>query len=78
MLLDRGYMKKIVIQSEYITLGQFLKFSGIISSGAMAKMYLLENSVLVDGVNESRRGRKLYPKTIIEVNNQKYEIGREK
>lgn len=74
--LDRGYMKKILIQSEYITLGQFLKFSGIISSGAMAKEYLIDNSILVNGELENRRGRKLYEGYSIEVNKEKYLIGK--
>ena len=33
-------MKKIKIQSEYITLGQFLKFVGLISFGGMAKEFI--------------------------------------
>lgn len=69
-------MKKIVITSEYITLGQFLKFTAIISSGAMAKHYLAENTVYVNGEIETRRGRKLYEKDQIEVENEKYVIGK--
>lgn len=69
-------MKKIIIQSDYITLGQFLKFAGIISSGAMAKQYLNEKIVYVNGELEPRRGRKLYENYIIEVDNVKYEIGK--
>lgn len=69
-------MKKIVIQTEYITLGQFLKFTDNISSGAMAKQFLLDNSVYVNGELEARRGRKLYENYTIEVNNTKYTIGK--
>lgn len=69
-------MKRVIIESEYITLGQFLKFTDIISSGAMAKHYLSENIVYVNGELENRRGRKLYENYIIEVNNNKYEIGK--
>ncbi len=55
--------KAIVIrkEEEYITLNILLKITGTISTGGMAKMYLQEHSVLVNGVNENRRGRKLYP-----------------
>lgn len=54
-------MKEIKINTEYITLGQFLKYVAIIDSGAMAKTFLSENAVFVNGEKEERRGRKLYP-----------------
>lgn len=53
--------------SEYITLGQVLKEVSVISSGGQAKWYLAENTVLVDGEPENRRGRKLYPGMMIEL-----------
>jgi len=53
--------QEIKISSLFITLGQFLKFADIISSGALAKEYLLEHEILVNGEKEARRGRKLYP-----------------
>ena len=55
------------ITTEYITLGQLLKFSSIASSGGDIK-YLLEFSdILVNGEIERRRGRKLYPNDKIEI-----------
>ncbi len=60
-------MKEIIISTEYIKLGQFLKFAAIIDSGAFAKTFLSENEVLVNGELEDRRGRKLYSGDIIEV-----------
>ena len=36
-------MKKIQIRDEYITLGQFLKYAGCVSSGIEAKMLLKMN-----------------------------------
>ena len=42
-------MKKITITDSYITLGQFLKFSSIASSGSEAKLYILQEQVLVNG-----------------------------
>lgn len=53
--------KEVTITSEYITLGQLLKFVDLIDNGGMAKVYLATNEVLVNGVPESRRGRKLRP-----------------
>ena len=40
--------KEIEITTEYITLGQLLKFAGIIRSGALAKEYLVTNEVYVN------------------------------
>ena len=42
-------MKKIQIRDEYITLGQFLKFVGCVSSGIDAKMVIKDGLVLVNG-----------------------------
>lgn len=67
-------MKKIQITSEYITLGQFLKYVGIIDSGAYAKAFLDENTVLVNNEEENRRGRKLYPGYIVEIDGEKFEV----
>lgn len=67
-------MEKIKIDTEYITLGQFLKMVNIISSGGEAKWFLAENTVLVNNELESRRGRKLYKDMIIKVLNKEYQI----
>ena len=53
------YME-ITIYTEYITLGQLLKIANIISSGGEAKYFLAENMPLVNGIEDNRRGRKLY------------------
>lgn len=62
-------MKKIMIRTEYIKLGQLLKLAGIISNGSDAKIFLEGNEVLVNSTIENRRGRKIYPDFIVEVNN---------
>lgn len=67
-------MKEIKITSEYITLGQFLKFSGIITNGCEAKEYIEQNNVFVDDIIEKRRGRKLYPNCIIKIKNNTFKI----
>jgi len=54
---------------EYITLGQFLKKQSFISSGGEAKQFLLDNIVLVNGEREERRGRKLYPGDVVNMDN---------
>lgn len=54
-------MKTIKLKEEesYITLGQLLKYAGIIQTGGEAKWFLAETPVLVNGIGESRRGKKL-------------------
>ncbi|AEB28755.1 putative RNA binding protein [Carnobacterium sp. 17-4] len=59
--------KTIKIDREFITLGQFLKHENIISSGGMAKWYLSEHTVLLDNEVENRRGKKLYPGSVVEI-----------
>ena len=67
---------EITINTEYITLGQFLKLADIIQSGGEAKSFLAQNEVEIDGLSDNRRGRKLRGGEIIEVLGQKYEIKR--
>lgn len=67
-------MENISINTEYITLGQLLKMTNTISSGGEAKWFLAENTVLVDGILEPRRGRKLYKGMIIKILNKEYKI----
>lgn len=59
--------EKFVVKKEFITLGQFLKEIDEIPSGGMAKWYLQEHTVIVDGELENRRGRKLYPGSMVEL-----------
>lgn len=61
-------MKSVKIKTEYITLGQLLKFADVISSGGYEKIFIQENSILVNGEEEKRRGRKLRSGDKIEVN----------
>lgn len=67
---------KIRIETNYVQLQQLLKLADLIDSGGQAKIYLNENKVLVNGELENRRGRKLYPKDIIEVSGNLFEISK--
>ncbi|RKD68082.1 S4 domain protein YaaA [Sinobaca qinghaiensis] len=57
----------IEISKEYITLGQLLKEAGVIDTGGMAKIFLLEYKAFVNEEQDQRRGRKLYPGDVIEI-----------
>ena len=67
---------EIVINTDYITLGQFLKLADIIQSGGEAKSFLAQNEVEIDGQPDNRRGRKLRGGEIIDILGRKYEIKR--
>lgn len=58
-------MERIHVRGDYMTLGQFLKEIVEIGSGGEAKWYLADYPVFVDGEEENRRGRKLYPGMIV-------------
>ena len=60
-------MKTLKIDTEFITLGQFLKAADIISTGGMAKWFLSENEILINGEQDQRRGRKLRSGDKIEI-----------
>lgn len=67
-------MKKIQIRDEYITLGQFLKFAGCVSSGIEAKIVIKDGLVLVNGEVELRRGKKLRIDDQIEYDGESFVI----
>ncbi|AKP67648.1 S4 domain-containing protein YaaA [Companilactobacillus ginsenosidimutans] len=66
--------QKIAIETEFITVGQFLKEVGIIGTGGQAKWYLQENSITVNGEPENRRGKKLHKGDTIVAESQTFEI----
>lgn len=47
------------IETDIITLGQFLKLADLIPSGGMAKWFLNEYIVFINDEQDQRRGRKL-------------------
>ena len=58
----------------FITLNILLKITGEISTGGQAKYFLQTTRVLVNGEEENRRGRKLYPGDEVVVGNTRYLI----
>ncbi|GAA0608445.1 S4 domain-containing protein YaaA [Virgibacillus siamensis] len=59
--------EEVEINTDFITLGQFIKLINILESGGMVKGFLQEQGALVNNELEHRRGRKLYPNDIIEI-----------
>jgi S4 domain protein YaaA len=60
-------MQTFTLSEEFITLGQLIKMLGLIATGGEIKFYLIERGIRVNGELESRRGRKLYAKDVVEI-----------
>ena len=58
-----------------IKLYQFLKFSGITSTGGQAKWIIVDGEVKVNGVVETRRGRKLVDDDQVTVAGKTLKVG---
>ena len=58
----------------YITLQSLLQVGGVISTGGMAKIFLQENEVKVNGELENRRGRKLYTGDEVRLKDQMFVV----
>lgn len=67
-------MEKIIINTEFIKLDAFLKWAGIASLGSEAKMYILDELVLVNGEVCTQRGKKIYKNDIVTFNGQDYQV----
>lgn len=70
-------MREIKIKTEYITLGQFLKYVNAVDSGAMAKLVILDGQVIVNDEVEVRRGKKLRNGDIVSFDGNDYMIKNE-
>ena len=58
---------KVAINTEFIKLGQLLKFASIVGNGSDAKMLIADGIVKVNGVVVTERGKKIHPGDIVEV-----------
>lgn len=47
-------------ETDFIKLDQFLKLVGVVQTGGQAKLLIQAGEVMVNGVVETRRGRKLF------------------
>jgi ribosome-associated protein len=57
------------------TLGQALKVASLVGSGGEAKVLIQAGEVLVNGEVETRRGRKLESGDVVEVGDERLEVG---
>ncbi len=61
-------MKKIPIKTEYIKLGQLLKYADVIQSGGEEKSFISTHKIFVNNIPENRRGKKIVPGDVVEIN----------
>jgi len=64
-------MKEILIKSEFIKLDQLLKFADLVDSGGLAKLFIKDGKVKVNGEVCTQRGRKIYENYIVELEETK-------
>ena len=60
-------MRDVPIRGDMIRLGQLLKLAGVVGGGGEVKHFLAEETVLVNGEPDARRGRQLHPGDVIVV-----------
>lgn len=70
-------MTKISIQTDFIKLDSFLKFSGAASDGGDAKSMIADGLVMVNGEVCLMRGKKLREGDFVSVDGDEYEVGRD-
>jgi ribosome-associated protein len=65
-----GEHRTVSIRDDSIRLGQLLKLADLVDQGSEAKEVLLRGLVQVNGVVETRRGRRLVPGDTVTVGGQ--------
>jgi ribosome-associated protein len=60
-------MRDVVIVTESIRLGQFLKLADLVDVGSDVKGLLADGEVEVNGEEETRRGRQLFRGDVVRV-----------
>jgi ribosome-associated protein len=69
-------MKIINLTAEPVELYKILKFEGLCASGGEAKAVISDGEVLVNGVIETKKRKKIVAGDIIDFNEEKYQIKR--
>ena len=67
-------MRIVEISNEPVALYKILKFEGVVASGGEAKSVIDAGQVMVNGVIETRKRKKIVSGDIIEFKNEKLKI----
>ncbi len=67
----------VIIHTEFIPLDAFLKWAGLVGTGGEAKQLVRAGEVRVNGVPESRAGRKLVEGDVVSLVGRSLRVARE-
>ena len=68
-------MREVTISTGSIRLGQFLKLADVVDVGSDVKGLLEDGEVWVNGAEETRRGRQLFPGDVVAVAGVELRVG---
>ena len=60
----------VSIHTEYIQLGQLLKYANVLSTGGQIKVLLEEEKITLNGVLITEKRKKIYPNDIVTIANE--------
>ena len=69
-----GMPRDVPIRGDTIRLGQLLKLAGVVGGGGEIKALLAQETVLVNGEPDSRRGRQLHPGDVVSVGGEELHV----
>tara|TARA_R110000772_G_scaffold30532_13_gene75721 strand:- start:4990 stop:5214 length:225 start_codon:yes stop_codon:yes gene_type:complete len=67
-------MNEIEINKEPVELYKILKFEGLAGSGGEAKALIEQGLILLNGVTETQKRKKIVSGDILELNKQQYKV----
>lgn len=67
-------METITIHTEFIKLQDLLKFANLVESGGVAKAFIQEGQVLVNGEVCTQRGKKIRPGDVVSFDGGQYTV----
>lgn len=67
-------MQEIKIETDFIKLDSFLKWSGAVTQGSEAKIFVQNGDVKLNGQVETQRGKKLRVGDIVEFDGEEYKL----
>ena len=70
-------MKEILLKKEPVALYKVLKFEGLASSGGHAKAVIAEGKVMVNGIIETQKRKKLVAGDVIEIGAGRFQLALE-
>ncbi len=65
-------MTEITIKTDFIKLNQLLKLATILSNGSDYKVWILDNTVKLNDMVVTERGKKIYKGDIVSINDSEF------